>query len=772
MKGFSIARVLVSATLIAIAVLVALVASSAQLVMRVGLDTESTPTSSDPSGNVPSATLADSVSQEGEAVADAADASFAGERPEYEEGSLLVRLADGFSAGDLLACCAADPFLAGSTVVKQGEGYVKLSLPSDEAVEDAVPRLATVAPEVDAQPNYRYYPVWESTAESAGGVRADGRSLTTAATTALERAAVTVQATASDPYYQRQWALSSINAPAAWSLVDANVGTSSAPTIAVIDEGFRVNHHDLKGHVVDYYNVASSSTSVGDDHAAHGTHVAGIAAAVTNNREGIAGTANNACGLMLLRVSNSRGEITTDALVDAYAYLVKRAKLHNVRVVNLSLGAYSHTAVSRSSDPELYDAISKARGSGIVTVAAASNADDGADPPFYNYPGDFDNVVSVINLSRANNSDGVQRDSSSNYNKPGDTGKNISAPGTDIISLGGSSNVAYGTETGTSMSTPVVAGVFGLMFAVSRNLTATQATEKLYSSARDLTACKGATKGWDRVTGYGEVDAAAAVRAAGAKATTSKTSVSTLSISAADRGYSGKAVKPEVKVVDGSKTLRRGVDYTVSYRDNKKKGKATYTVVGKGNYCGIAVGTFTISKLALKSVKLVSRSAIYDGAKHKPAIKMVKSYKGKVKRSGYSVKYLRNGKKTTDFKSAGVITVKVTGKKKYADSVTKDFRIKPKKTRITSLRAKGDGFAVHWKKRARQTSGYQLQYATNKKFTAHKTTITSTARRITKKTVRGLIHKRTYYVRIRTFKATGNKRACSGWSAVCAVKTR
>ena len=480
----------------------------------------------------------------------------------YAPGYVLASIADGVSDGQAAETLAATPGLAGATIEGHVDGsIVKVALPAGLAVESAVDLLGQSAAFESAQPNYRYY-VQETAgpdpdAATAALVRtAEDATASLVAGTDLGNALSTQSSAPNDPYYVRQWSLGSVNAPEAWDLVAANAKASSAVTVAVIDNGFMVNHEDLKSHIVDFYNAKADSTAMGTDNSDHGSHVAGIVSAVTNNKKGVASVANNALGLMVIRVSDSKGEITTDTILNAYTYIMKHASTHNVRVVNMSLGAPSSKPVSRSTDPALYDAIGKARNAGIVTVAAACNEEGNYEPPFYAYPGDFNNVVSVISLEQADerwNADGVVRDPTSNYNTLMQfsyaRAKNISAPGAGIYSAY-SNNYSYAWESGTSMSSPLVAGVIGLMFTVNPDLTAAQAESLLYSSAKDLVEWPAGT-GWDYETGYGEVDAAAAVAAAGATASSTKGNIASCQVTAADAAYTGSAVSTAVKVVDG-----------------------------------------------------------------------------------------------------------------------------------------------------------------------------------------------------------------------------
>lgn len=680
----------------------------------------------------------------------------------YEAGTVLVTLAEGVTTDKLLAALSGTA-ASGFDVEKQGEGYVKLALPEGLDSEDAVDQLNATGLVESAQPNYYYHTMGDLSERSA---------LMTLPPTVANT--LFAQAAANDAYYSKQWALSSVNAEAAWKLVDANVSAASAVTVAVIDAGFRVDHQDIKDHVVDTYNVATKSSAIGYDNAGHGTHVAGIVSAVAGNKVGVAGATNNACGLMLLRASNSRHEISTDTIIDAYVYLIKNAKTHNVRVVNMSLGAFSDKPVNKSTDPALYNAIAQARNVGIVTVAAACNSEEGYIPrdiPSYAYPSDFDNVISVINLEQSTNDDGVARNAYSNYNRMGDTTKNISAPGTGICSTWGTSAKSYNTSDGTSMAAPLVSGIVGLMLTVNPGLTPEQVSSMLYHTAKDLASFP-ASEGWDRYTGYGEVDAEATVAAAGATATTTKASIAHATIAVSNATYTGKALRPAVTVKNGSAVLKKGIDYSVAYRDNTNVGKATVTVRGEGSYCGIAVGTFTISQATLSSAALKSAKAVYDGKSHKPAIKSVKAGGNAVSKANYTVKYLRNGSTTSNFKNVGKITVKVSGKNNCKGAVVKTFTINPKGVGSVKLTSAKKGFSAKWKARAAQTSGFELRVATNKTFTANARSFRTAKPSAKGFTASNLKAKKTYYVRVRAYKVVNGTTYYSSWSKTGSVKTK
>ena len=127
-------------------------------------------------------------------------------------------------------------------------------------------------------------------------------------------------------------------------------------------------------------------------------------------------------------------------------------------------------------------------------------------------------------------------------------------------------------------------------------------------------------------------------------------------------------------------------------------------------------------------------------------------------------------------KYVGKYAVKITFKGKYSGTKTLYFTIKPKATNISSLTAGSKKFTVKWKKQATQTTGYQVQVATNKKFKKNKKTVTIKKQKTTKTTVKKLKAKKKYYVRVRTYKTVKingkSIRIYSGWSKAKTVTTK
>ena len=201
--------------------------------------------------------------------------------------------------------------------------------------------------------------------------------------------------------------------------------------------------------------------------------------------------------------------------------------------------------------------------------------------------------------------------------------------------------------------------------------------------------------------------------------------------------------------------------------------KATPTANGEiVNYCSVCKKTLSTTVIPnASSIKLKATSLTYNGKVRTPKV-IVKDRTGKtlVKNTDYTVSYAKGRK------YVGKYAVKITFKGKYSGTKALYFTIKPKATRISSLKAGSKKFTVKWKKQATQTTGYQVQVATNKKFKKNKKTVTIKKQKTTKTTVKKLKAKKKYYVRVRTYKTVKingkSIRIYSGWSKAKTVTTK
>ena len=246
--------------------------------------------------------------------------------------------------------------------------------------------------------------------------------------------------------------------------------------------------------------------------------------------------------------------------------------------------------------------------------------------------------------------------------------------------------------------------------------------------------------------------------------------IKAVSLSSSSYTYDGSAKKPGVTVTDANGAKIASSNYSVAYSNNVKKGTATVTVTFKGNYSGTVKKAFEINPAKVSNVKLSSTSYTYNGKTKTPSV-TVKDSKGRKLKNGtdYTVKY------SSGRKNVGRYAVKVTFKGNYTGSKTVYYYIVPKSTSISRVSALRKGFKLSWKKQKTQTTGYQIQYSTSKKFKKAKA-VNVSKNKTTSKYIKKLSSKKKYYVRVRTYKKVKingkTKKVYSSWSKTKTVKTR
>ena len=245
----------------------------------------------------------------------------------------------------------------------------------------------------------------------------------------------------------------------------------------------------------------------------------------------------------------------------------------------------------------------------------------------------------------------------------------------------------------------------------------------------------------------------------------SKISISKASVtlSTSTYAYDGKAKKPGVTVKLNGKTLKNGTDYTVSYSNNTKVGTAKVTITGKGNYTGSVSKTYSIKNNFKKATVSGISTKAFTGKNITQSITV--KYNGKTLKNGtdYTVSYSNN-------KKIGTATVKIAGKGSYTGTITKTFKINPAKQEIQKLTAKSKAFFVDWAQKGSAT-GYEIQYATNSKFTSAKK-VTITNNKTDTKTITKLSGKKKYYVRVRSYTTVKGTKYYGAWSASKSVTTK
>ena len=240
-------------------------------------------------------------------------------------------------------------------------------------------------------------------------------------------------------------------------------------------------------------------------------------------------------------------------------------------------------------------------------------------------------------------------------------------------------------------------------------------------------------------------------------------SKASVTLSTSTYAYDGKAKKPGVTVKLNGKTLKNGTDYTVSYSNNTKVGTATVKITGKGNYTGSVSKTYSIKNNFKKATVSGISTKAFTGKNITQSITV--KYNGKTLKNGtdYTVSYSNN-------KSIGTATVKITGKGSYTGTITKTFKINPAKQEIQKLTAKSKAFFVDWAQKGSAT-GYEIQYATNSKFTSAKK-VTITNNKTDTKTISKLSGKKKYYVRVRSYTTVKGTKYYGAWSASKSVTTK
>ena len=282
---------------------------------------------------------------------------------------------------------------------------------------------------------------------------------------------------AKDPGFsdnRKSWYFDMIKCYGAW---DVTKGDKSI-VVAVVDDGFDMNHSELSGKIVKPYNAVTNNSDVTPSASGHGTHVAGTAVGNMDNGQGVCGIAPN-CTLMPVQVANSNGVMTTTAVIDGVLYAIS----NGADVINMSLGMQINPLVSlmplmlqrqmiynnfleeESVWTQIF-AMAEKNNCAIVLAAGNDNVLAGIDPMQRSPYG--------IKVSA------VQSDQTkawfSNYGEF----STISAPGVSIYSSIPGNDYDY--MDGTSMASPIVAGAVALMKSEDKTLTTAQIVNVLNST--------------------------------------------------------------------------------------------------------------------------------------------------------------------------------------------------------------------------------------------------------------------------------------------------
>ena len=282
-------------------------------------------------------------------------------------------------------------------------------------------------------------------------------------------------ASGSDPLLDQQWGLTAIGAPSVWKIT-----RGAGVTVAVIDSGSGP-HPDFDANLDAGRTMFGSIDSVGAidvDVAGHGSHVAGIIAAVADNAIGGSGVAPQS-RILPIRVLDSLGSGDSKDVSKAVRFAVDSG----VRVINLSLGGSTEST-------SLTAAIQYAVDRNVLVVAAAGNGAADSTPK---WPGASDLTIAVTAVDRYN--------SVTSFDQRGDY-IDIAAPGSSILSTASND---YKIQSGTSMAAAFVSGAAALLFAAQPSITALQVRDVLQRTATDIGA-----PGRDTTFGHGLVNLVAA----------------------------------------------------------------------------------------------------------------------------------------------------------------------------------------------------------------------------------------------------------------------
>ncbi len=285
-----------------------------------------------------------------------------------------------------------------------------------------------------------------------------------------------------DPGFAKQYSLKVTDALQGWNVTRGD----RRVVIGIVDSGVDINHPDLAAKIVGTYNGADGNNDV-KDFVGHGTHVAGIASAITNNGVGIAGAAPD-CSILAVKVaSGDSGYPSTEGIANGIIW----AADNGADVINLSLGA------GRESQA-ITAAVQHALRKNVVVLAATGNGSGNLK----SWPALTAGVIAVGSSDEQDRRSGF-----SNYGP----WVSVVAPGSNIYStfpansnLIGQTN--YGTISGTSMATPFAAGVAALIRTRYPEMSPALVKQALESSADD----KGAP-GFDDQFGHGRVNIAKAM---------------------------------------------------------------------------------------------------------------------------------------------------------------------------------------------------------------------------------------------------------------------
>ncbi len=372
-------------------------------------------------------------------------------------------------------------------------------------------------------------------------LRATGLAVAIALSVAVPTLTAGAAAVPDDPRLGEQWGLDALHLPDAWETT-----TGKGVVIAIVDSGIDIDHPDLRDRVVDGYDFVDDDDTPRDDNG-HGTHVAGIAAAASDNGEGIAGAAPDA-RIMAVRVLDAEGAGDEDTIAEGIVWAAE----HGADVINLSLGEVGFASRIIKGGP-LNRAIRQAASLGSVVVAASGNEGAARRP--------FRIAVPVVIVGAVDDTGAAAE-----FSNFGDQ-RAVVAPGVGILSsaptypttIWPDGTDGYDLLDGTSMAAPFVSGVAALLLAQGRSPEDVAAL--LFETAVNATD--------DPHLGSGLVDASAA---AAAPVTESSDTDDDSADSDEGSGDTGDAGLPVLPIVAGGVVLLIVVLALVARRRSRPTG--------------------------------------------------------------------------------------------------------------------------------------------------------------------------------------------------------
>jgi subtilisin family serine protease len=403
-----------------------------------------------------------------------------------------------------------------------GDKYVKVTIPDGVSMEDAVDALASDDKVSDVELNTIFQLDSFNDAEAA-----------------------TYTAAVQDPETSNNdWYLNQIHAWGAWNYIESN----SNVTVVVIDNGFDIYNEDLNGALArdkngvclayNAYTKCLLKYSPNDGNAgagtSHGTFVAGEACALADNGIGVTGVSYNAKVLPICigngDLSHSdtslNNTLSWSGAVAAYDYILKLAAAKSgdvitigdktitcggddqkIKVVNMSWGNEVSDLSQLSKTTTFYSRIYKAVSLYNITLVSSAGNDNAET---IQCPADYDECISVINVDSNNNrAQYTKLDGTAGGSSYGSL-KDVAAPGMYILST--DLNNTYTKKSGTSMSSPIVAGAVALMYAADPDITPAQVRTALITTASHSTLTTSSqTPIFDTYTAYGTINAEDAV---------------------------------------------------------------------------------------------------------------------------------------------------------------------------------------------------------------------------------------------------------------------